>query len=50
MLELTEHIAVPDYTALIDALHGPRATGIRVAVDDVGSGFAGLARILNLAP
>jgi EAL domain-containing protein (putative c-di-GMP-specific phosphodiesterase class I) len=50
VLELTEHVAVADYAALIDALRELRATGVRVAVDDAGSGFASLAHILSLAP
>ena len=50
VLELTEHIEVPDYDDLIAALDSVRARGIRLAIDDAGSGFASLAHILTLAP
>jgi EAL domain-containing protein (putative c-di-GMP-specific phosphodiesterase class I)/DNA-binding NarL/FixJ family response regulator len=50
VLELTEHAPVHDYdglTACVDAL---RDSGFRVAVDDVGAGYASLRHILNLRP
>jgi EAL domain-containing protein (putative c-di-GMP-specific phosphodiesterase class I) len=46
VLELTEHIEVADYDDLIDVLESLRATGVRLAIDDAGSGFARLAHIL----
>jgi PAS domain S-box-containing protein len=50
VLELTEHVGVEDYTELIEALDGLRALGMRLAVDDAGSGFSSLQHILNLRP
>jgi PAS domain S-box-containing protein len=50
VLELTEHADVKDYPALHQALAVLRARGVRVAVDDAGSGFASLRHILNLRP
>jgi PAS domain S-box-containing protein len=49
VLELTEHIAVSDYSALRAALErlGPN---VRLAVDDAGAGFASLRHILELRP
>ncbi len=50
VLELTEHVGVDDYSALTEALAGLRRRGLRLAVDDAGSGFASLRHVLNLAP
>ncbi len=50
VLEITEHDAVPDYAALDDVLESCRAKGIRVAVDDVGAGFASFSHVLELGP
>jgi EAL domain-containing protein (putative c-di-GMP-specific phosphodiesterase class I) len=50
VLELTEHVGVDDYSALTEALAGLRRRGVRLAVDDAGSGFASLRHVLNLAP
>jgi len=50
IIELTEHEPVDDYAALVDALAELRALGARIAVDDVGAGFASLRHILHLAP
>lgn len=50
VLELTEHTRVDDYGALLIALDDLRNRGIRVAVDDAGAGWAGLAHILRLRP
>jgi PAS domain S-box-containing protein len=50
VLELTEHVGVADYTELGRALDGLRAMGVRLAVDDAGSGFSSLQHILNLRP
>jgi PAS domain S-box-containing protein len=50
VVELTEHSQVDDYDALHAALKPLRAAGIRVAVDDAGSGFASLRHILNIHP
>ncbi|MFB1295695.1 EAL domain-containing protein [Mycobacterium sp. pW049] len=50
VLEITEHTAVPNYAALDDVLESCRAMGIRVAVDDVGAGFASFSHVLELGP
>ena len=50
VLELTEHTAVDDYPALIAAVRALRRQGMRIAVDDTGSGYSSLAHILRLAP
>lgn len=50
VLEITEHDAVPNYGALDDVLDTCRARGMRVAVDDVGAGFASFSHVLELAP
>jgi EAL domain-containing protein (putative c-di-GMP-specific phosphodiesterase class I) len=50
VLELTEHVAVGDYDVLAGPLNRLRYAGVRLAVDDAGSGFASLQHILNLAP
>jgi EAL domain-containing protein (putative c-di-GMP-specific phosphodiesterase class I) len=39
---------VEDYKALVEALDAVRDTGGRVAVDDTGAGWTGLAHILRL--
>jgi EAL domain-containing protein (putative c-di-GMP-specific phosphodiesterase class I) len=50
ILELTEHTAIDDYSALVAALRTIRQAGARVAIDDTGSGYSSLAHILKLAP
>ncbi len=50
VVELTEHAAVSDYPALAGALDVLRKTGVRLAIDDAGAGFASLMHILRLAP
>lgn len=50
VVELTEHTRVDDYHAFADELAEIRAAGARVAVDDAGSGWAGLEHILELQP
>lgn len=50
VLELTEHTDVEDYPGLTTALRALRRHGVRVAVDDAGSGYSSLAHILKLAP
>lgn len=41
---------VPDYAALLAVLQPLRAQGMRLSVDDAGSGYAGLSHILQLQP
>jgi EAL domain-containing protein (putative c-di-GMP-specific phosphodiesterase class I) len=50
VLELTEHHRVDDYEALWPALDELRTQGVRVAVDDAGTGYSGLQHILRLQP
>ncbi|HEV7723103.1 MAG TPA: EAL domain-containing response regulator [Iamia sp.] len=50
VLEITEHERVDDYHQLLAALGRLRETGVRLAVDDAGAGFASLQHILTLRP
>lgn len=50
VLELTEHAEVERYDALIDALSRLRETGVRIAVDDAGAGFASFRHVVRLRP
>jgi EAL domain-containing protein (putative c-di-GMP-specific phosphodiesterase class I) len=50
VVELTEHQAVEDYVQLERALERLRAYGVRVAVDDVGSGFASFRHVTRVNP
>jgi EAL domain-containing protein (putative c-di-GMP-specific phosphodiesterase class I) len=49
ILELTEHVAVDDYGALRAAIRR-LGSGVRLAIDDAGAGFASFRHILELAP
>jgi EAL domain-containing protein (putative c-di-GMP-specific phosphodiesterase class I) len=50
VIEITERTAITDYPALRERLRSFRALGYRFAVDDAGSGYAGLGSIANLEP
>jgi EAL domain-containing protein (putative c-di-GMP-specific phosphodiesterase class I) len=50
VLEITEHVSVPDYNLLTTRIEQLRAFGVRLAVDDAGAGFASFRHILRLAP
>lgn len=50
VLEITERIAIRDYPRFQTYLAAFRERGFRFAVDDAGSGYAGLGSIANLAP
>ena len=50
VVELTEHQPVEDYAALGAALDRLRELGVRVAVDDVGSGFASFRHVTRVNP
>ncbi|MCU1486705.1 MAG: hypothetical protein JWN67_3451 [Actinomycetia bacterium] len=50
VVELTEHVEVTGYEDLREAIAHLRSVGIRLAVDDAGSGFASLKHILELRP
>ena len=50
VLEITERVAINDYEMVSAALEDIRSRGFRVAVDDVGSGYASLQSIAFLKP
>lgn len=50
LLELSEHIPVDDYNALNACLQPLRDRGMRLAIDDVGSGFSSLRHIVLTRP
>lgn len=50
VVEITEHEAVRDYAAARAHLRDLRAAGARIAVDDIGAGFASLHHALLLRP
>lgn len=49
VIEITEHARVEDYAGLARAVEGLRPHA-RIAIDDVGAGYAGLRHILDLRP
>jgi EAL domain-containing protein (putative c-di-GMP-specific phosphodiesterase class I)/CheY-like chemotaxis protein len=50
VVEVTEHAPVEDYERLAAAVRSLRELGVRLAVDDVGAGYASLRHILRLDP
>ncbi|HWV57838.1 MAG TPA: EAL domain-containing protein [Longimicrobiales bacterium] len=50
VLEITERSAITDYPRFQEYLTTFRERGFQFAVDDAGSGYAGLGSIANLAP
>ncbi|MFP4623943.1 MAG: EAL domain-containing protein [Gemmatimonadota bacterium] len=50
VLEITERTAISDYPQFKEYLATFRKRGFRFAVDDAGSGYAGLGSIANLDP
>ena len=50
VLEITEHESIPDYAPLTNTLGYARSRGLRLAVDDAGSGYASFRHILTLRP
>ena len=50
VLELTEHMPVPDYQQLSRCLAPLRTRGVRIAIDDTGAGFSSLSHVLALSP
>lgn len=50
VLEMTEHQEVRDYRGLLSLLAPLRAKGLRIAVDDAGTGYSGLHQIVQLQP
>ena len=49
VLEVTEHVAIENYTGVRDAVAG-LGGHVQVAVDDAGAGFASFRHILELRP
>ncbi len=50
VVELTEHARVDSYVALEPTLDWLRGDGALIALDDAGSGYAGLSHMLNIRP
>jgi len=50
VLELTEHTGIEDYQQFREAIAELRSRGLRLAIDDAGSGFSSFRHILNLQP
>ena len=50
VIEITERTAIKDYPKFRGRLKAFRERGFRFAVDDAGSGYAGLGSIANLEP
>lgn len=50
VVEITEHVSVEDYRTLRDPINKLRQRGVRIAVDDAGSGYASFRHILRLEP
>jgi EAL domain-containing protein (putative c-di-GMP-specific phosphodiesterase class I) len=50
VLELTERLEVSEYGPLLSALAPMRRRGLRLAVDDVGAGFASMRHVLRIRP
>jgi len=50
VVELTERSPIVDYEEARARLSELRALGARLAIDDVGSGFSGLAHVVELSP
>jgi EAL domain-containing protein (putative c-di-GMP-specific phosphodiesterase class I) len=50
VLEVTEHVAVDDYDALVAEIRKWRYRGVTLAIDDAGAGYSGLQHIVRLAP
>jgi EAL domain-containing protein (putative c-di-GMP-specific phosphodiesterase class I) len=50
IVELTEHVEMASYLEVEPDLRRPRAAGALIAVDDAGSGYAGLQHLLALRP
>ena len=50
VLEVTEQSKIENYDELIARLEPIRARGVRLAIDDVGAGFASLGHVVRLQP
>ncbi|WP_051054240.1 EAL domain-containing protein [Frankia sp. QA3] len=50
VVEITEHEYFCDDTKVLCAVRELRARGVRIAVDDIGTGYAGLEQLIELHP
>lgn len=50
ILEITEHDRIEDYARIGEALAPLRNAGVKLAIDDTGSGYASLQHVLQLHP
>jgi EAL domain-containing protein (putative c-di-GMP-specific phosphodiesterase class I) len=50
VVELTEHARIDSYAALEPAIDRLRGAGAMLAIDDAGSGYAGLQHLVTLRP
>lgn len=50
VVEITEHAVVEDYAPLVEAVARVRTLGVRIAIDDVGAGYASLRHVLWVSP
>jgi EAL domain-containing protein (putative c-di-GMP-specific phosphodiesterase class I) len=50
VVELTEHDSIDDYQAIRSGIEQLRRSGARIAIDDVGSGYASLRHVVDLQP
>ncbi len=50
VIEITEHEEIADHGAMATAVNELRALGFKVAVDDAGTGHAGLVGLMRLRP
>jgi EAL domain-containing protein (putative c-di-GMP-specific phosphodiesterase class I) len=50
VLEVTEHVPIEEYAGLSAELAPLRRAGLRLAIDDAGSGYASFRHILQLRP
>ncbi len=50
IVEITEHAAIDDEDAVVAVLAELRRGGVGIAIDDVGSGYAGMRQLVVLEP
>ncbi len=50
VVELTEHSVIDDYAGILNHLTVLRDAGAKIAIDDAGSGYAGLQWLMSLSP
>ncbi len=50
VVELTEHVAVPDYAKLLEVRAQLKSFGVGLAIDDTGAGISSFQHVLWLSP